>query len=270
MLFYSKKTFAFFHLIEEFCMRCKKLMFVVLILTVIIVSRHEVSAQQKETTAAPVAENTETPAQTKCMPNIYGHVFGGIGFSYLSANDVKDVVGDDWGVGIGLPTWSYGVRAGFRNIVQVEYNIGKAHHDLNGTGYKAVPIGEPGYAEENNDVIKMDYDTSDIQFKLNPKFWKHTTNSSGYTKAFFLVYGFGDVEWRDRVDDGFEGKSTIYGIEYALISKNVSLSVSFKRYEIAFDETTITYEATQEDITFDKSDAADYIFEIKVGVGLGM
>ncbi|HDY90420.1 MAG TPA: hypothetical protein ENH82_20155 [bacterium] len=122
-----------------------------------------------------------------------------------------------------------------------------------------------GNAEENDDVIKMDYDTSDIQFKLNPKFWKNTTNSSGFTKAFFLVYGFGDVEWRDRVDDGFEGKSTIYGIEYARISKNVSFSVSFKRYEIAFDETTLF------DIPFDhKTDAADYILEIKIGLGLGM
>ncbi|HDY90419.1 MAG TPA: hypothetical protein ENH82_20150 [bacterium] len=131
-------------------MRCKQLMFVVLVLTSIIVCRHEVSAQQKETTSAPVVENSKTLAKTKCMPNIYGHVFGGIGFSYLSADDVKEVVGDDWGVGIGLPTWSYGIRAGFRNIVQVEYNIGKAHHNLNGTGYKALPIDQPGYAEENS------------------------------------------------------------------------------------------------------------------------
>ncbi len=241
----------------------------IVLLAGMFLSGNEISAQQRpifrQSQPVPVASSGNSLDNSKTMPTIYGHLFGGLGISYLSAKDIKDIVGDDWGVGIGLPTWSYGLRTGFRNILQVEYNIGKAKHNLNSTGYEAVPIDEPGYAKEKNEVVKMDYDTTDIQFKLNPKFWKNTTDVDGFTSAFFIVYGFGDVEWRDKVDDGFEGESTIYGIEYAKISKHATLSVSLKRYAIDFDETTLF------EIPFPhKTNAADYIFEIKIGFGLGM
>ena len=111
----------------------------------------------------------------------------------------------------------------------------------------------------------MDYHTKEMQFKVNPFFWKTSVTSKGFTKAIFLVGGFGDVEWRDKADDGFEGTSSIYGIEYALLSKHKSLSFSFKRYGIEFDETTL------KGIPFDyKTNASYYIFEIKFGLGTGI
>ena len=206
------------------------------------------------TPAINCQENVTVTTQNNTV-NFYGHVFGGIGFSYLAAGDIKSLIGDEYGVGIGLPTWSYGVRAGYRHILQVEYNIGKANHDFR---YNSIIKSIP------SKVIHMNYDTHDVQFKINPKFWKSTTNEKGFTKAFFLVYGFGDVEWRDKNDDGFTGKSKIYGIEFATISKNTSLSISFKRYDIDFDKTILF------NIPFDyKTNASDYILEMKAGFGFG-
>ncbi len=186
---------------------------------------------------------------------VYAHLFGGMGMSFLTAEDVESIIGDDFGIGIGLPTWSYGIRGGFRNILQVEYNFGIASHDFNNNSIiEDIP----------NEVIEMDYETTDIQFKFNPFFWKAPGVKNGKTKAIFLIYGFGDVEWRDTNDDGFEGTSTILGIEYSRFSKNLSWSVSFKHYGIEFDETTVF------NIPFEHStEASDYILEFKVGFGVG-
>ncbi|MBN1292436.1 MAG: hypothetical protein JXB48_11410 [Candidatus Latescibacteria bacterium] len=62
-------------------------------------------------------------------------------------------MGDDFGIGIGLPTWSYGLRCGYRHIVQVEYNVGKSDHDFNNNSIIPDVLSE---------VIKMDYETKDI------------------------------------------------------------------------------------------------------------
>ena len=189
-------------------------------------------------------------------PLIYAHLFGGAGFSYLSSSDVETVIGDDFGIGIGIPTWSYGIRGGYRHIFQVEYNVGKSDHDFNNNSIvEDIP----------NEVISMDYSTNEIQFKLNPFFWKEQKMSEGKSKAFFLVYGFGDVEWTDDSDDGFSGTSTIIGLEYFKYSKYVSGSVSFKHYGIVFDETTIGGVSSDKDIN-----ASDFILEIKVGIGFGL
>ena len=186
----------------------------------------------------------------------YIHIFGGMGFSFLSSSKIKSLLGDDFGIGIGLPTWSYGIRGGFRNIFQVEYNIGDAAHDFNNNSIiEDVP----------NEIIKMDYDTKDLQLKINPFFWKQTKNKAGLSKAYFIVLGKGDVEWRDKNNDGFSGTSQIYGLEYSVFSKNISYSVSFKRYGIKFDKTLLF------NIPIDlETKASDYILEIKVGFGLGI
>lgn len=205
--------------------------------------------------AGPAPENNQQPAEQKKMPNVYAHVYGGAGLSWLACDDVKSIIGDDFGIGLGLPSWSYGIRCGFRNILQIEYNWGKSDHDFNNNSIiKDIP----------SEVIKMDYDTKEIQLKINPMFWKVSTNANGFTKAFFLVGGVGDVEWRDTAGDGFEGTSNIFGVEYAYFSKNFSLSFSLKRYGIEFDETTLFGYSFA-----DQTDAADYIFEIKIGAGIG-
>ncbi len=203
------------------------------------------------------AQQTAVTNSTKQnLPNFYGHLFGGAGFSFMSSDDITSLLEDDFGIGIGLPSWSYGIRCGFRHIAQIEYNFGKSHHNFNNNSIiKSIP----------STVIKMDYDTKELQFKVNPFFWTTSVNSKGYTKAIFLVGGFGDVKWRDKDDDGFEGTSSIYGIEYALLSKHKSLSFSFKRYGLEFDTTTLL------GIPFDyKTNASDYIFEIKFGLGTGI
>lgn len=195
-------------------------------------------------------------AQLPTVPLVYAHVFGGAGFSYLSASDVESVIGEDFGIGIGLPTWSYGVRSGYRNIFQIEYNFGQSDHDFNNNSIvEDVP----------DEVIAMDYSTNEIHFKFNPVFWIEGLISDGKPIAFFLVYGFGDVEWIDENDDGFSGTSTVMGLEYTEFTKNVSYSISFKHYGIEFEETTLA------GIPFEHSiDASDYILEFKIGIGLGL
>jgi len=192
----------------------------------------------------------------KAGPLGYIHVFGGMGFSFLSSSKIKSLIGDDFGIGIGLPTWSYGIRGGIKHLVQVEYNMGDAAHDFNNNSIiEDIP----------DEIIKMDYDTKDLQIKVNPLFWNCKTNENGFTKAWFIVIGTGDVEWKDKNNDGFEGSSKIYGLEYAGFSKNVSFSFSFKKYVIEFDKTILF------NIPFDvKTKASDWIFEMKVGVGLGI
>ncbi len=229
-------------------MQSKRNVFSVLtwLIVLIVMGSFEICAQQ----------TVNTGSSKQNLPNFYGHLFGGAGLSFMSSDDITSLLVDDFGIGIGLPSWSYGIRCGFRHIAQIEYNFGKSHHDFNNNSIiKSIP----------STVIKMDYDTKEMQFKINPFFWKTSVTSKGFTKVFFLVGGFGDVEWRDKDDDGFEGTSSIYGIEYALLSKHKSLSFSFKRYGIEFDKTTLL------GIPFDhKTNASDYIFEIKFGFGTGI
>jgi hypothetical protein len=203
-------------------------------------------------TSTTVPDSTALPNN---MPNLYVHAFGGAGFSYLSSDDITSLLGDEFGIGIGLPTWSYGIRGGFKNIIQLEYNIGIADHNFNNNSI--IP-------DIPSEVIKMDYKTKDVQIKINPFFWRKTDTSARRITSWFLVAGKGDVEWFDTEGDGFTGTSTIYGIEYALLSKYVSGSFSFKRYGIQFDETKLF------GFTFkENSGASDYIMEVKIGFGFG-
>jgi hypothetical protein len=199
--------------------------------------------------------NPENPTVRNNMPTLYIHVFGGVGFSYFSSDEIQSLLDDEFGIGIGLPTWSYGLWGGFRNIIQLEYNFGIADHNFNNNSI--VP-------DIPSEVIKMDYDTKDIQLKINPFFWKKTQQTTRRVTAWFLVVGIGEVEWFDEEGDGFTGNSNIFGIEYAVLSKYISGSISFKRYGINFDETKLFGFTFKED-----SGASDYIFEMKVGFGLG-
>jgi len=184
------------------------------------------------------------------------HLFGGIGFSYLSSSDIESLLGDEFGIGIGLPTWSYGFLIGFSNIFQIEFNMGNANHNFNNNSI---------LADVPNEIIEMEYDTYDWQLKLNPLFFIKNVNEKGFTGAYFIVIGTGNVEWIDKNNDGFEGTSKIYGVEYARFSKNVSWSVSFKRYGLDFKRTILF------NIPFDsKTEASDYILEFKLGIGLGI
>ena len=187
----------------------------------------------------------------EAMPLLYLHLYGGTGFSFLSSSDIKSLLGNDFGIGIGLPTWSWGVVGGYKNILQIEYNNGISDHDFNNNSIiKSIP----------SKVIKMDYNTTDWQFKLNPLFWNMTKN-----KAFFLIIGSGDVEWRDESNDGFTGTSQIFGLEYAKISRYLSWSVSFKRYGTTFQKTILF------NIPFNiETEASDYILEFKIGFGYGI
>ncbi|KAA3611030.1 MAG: hypothetical protein D8M58_13700 [Calditrichaeota bacterium] len=200
--------------------------------------------------------NTSSSTSDNSISIGYVHVYGGMGFSILSSSKIEKLLGDDFGIGIGLPTWSYGFITGYQNIIQFEYNFGISDHNFNNNSIiKSIP----------NKVIKMDYDTEDFQLKINPFFWQESKTPSGAISAFFLVWGKGDVVWKDENNDGFTGTSQILGVEYALISKNISISGSFKRYGIEFDKTILL------GIPFDeKAKASDYILEMKIGFGFGI
>lgn len=187
----------------------------------------------------------------KRIPWLYAHIYGGMGVSLLFSTEIKKLLGDDFGIGMGLPDWSWGGIVGFKNIIQVEYNNGISDHDFNNNSIiKDIP----------SKVIKMDYKTNDLQLKFNPLFW-----TSAQNKAYFLIFGKGDVEWIDKNNDGFQGTSQIIGVEYFWMSRFTSWSVSFKRYGLTLDKTIIF------NIPFEtKTKAANYLLEFKLGFGFGI
>lgn len=198
-------------------------------------------------------QQTNTPENitNSLNPLFYIHLFGGTGLSILSSSKIESLLGDDFGIGIGLPNWSWGLIGGYKNIVQIEFNNGISDHDFNNNSIRPdIP----------SKVIKMDYETTDWQFKVNPLFWDMAGNS-----AYFIIIGVGDVEWRDKENDGFSGTSQIIGLEYAQFTKFVSWSFSFKRYGITFKKTILLN--TPIDL---KTEASDYILEMKIGFGYGI
>ena len=213
--------------------------------------------QAKEWQEETPASNPGAAQQSRKSFNAYIHGFGGMGISFLSSESIQDLFGDEFGIGLGLPTWSYGLRGGLRHYLEVEFNWGIANHDFNNNSIL------PDVPDE---IIEMDYRTRDFQLKLNAFFWRAATvNSSGASTAFFILWGSGSADWRDKNEDGFEGDVQVFGLEYAIISKTHGLSFSFKRYDLNFEATTLLGIEIPH-----KNSASDYIMEMKFSFGFGV
>jgi len=198
------------------------------------------------------------------VPLFYMHASGGAALAWLSSSDIEDLLIEDAGIGsLGGP-FSWSINSGIKNIIQFEYRKGDGSHDIRQTGFvEGGGVGNTGIGTVAE--VKMDYDFTDMVLKLNPFFWKTKRTGSGINYSYFLLAGTGDVEYRDKGGDGFEGTSKIYGVEITTLSRYVHASFSIKYYAIKFDEGEVF------GIPFDtKLDAGHTQFLISVGFGFGI
>jgi hypothetical protein len=165
----------------------------------------------------------------------YFYVHGelGMGFDVYKSSDIDALVLEDLKImAVGFP-FQYGIRGGFRNIVQIEY------HKCSTSAHN---IGTGGFA--NGQIVgvsvPMKLTASDILFKINPAIWKWTKPINGRpAKPLFLILGKGDASYRDKIGEGFDGSGIIYGLEWAGISKYVSFSIGATYQDITYNKVKL-------------------------------
>jgi hypothetical protein len=206
---------------------------------------------QDSTSQVPKAKNME-------VKSIYVHGAASMGFDVYSSSDINDIFLDVLKVNtVGFP-FQYGFRAGYRNIAQFEFckSSTSAHN-----------IGTGGFTPEGvvSVSVPMKLKATDILFKINPFVWTWTKPSDGRPdKCLFLIIGSGDASYRDDIGDGFEGSGMIYGLEWAGISKYVSVSFGATYQSITFDPTTIA------EWTFPETKAKRFLLYTRLGIGFGV
>ncbi|MDD4051646.1 MAG: hypothetical protein PHR28_07095 [candidate division Zixibacteria bacterium] len=207
---------------------------------------------QDSTTTVRKARNTQ-------VEYFYVHGALGLGFDVYTSSDIEALVLEDLNVNaLGFP-FQYGIRGGFRNIVQIEYcKYSTSAHNI-GTG---------GFANGGivSTSVPMKLKATDILFKMNPAFWKWSKPKGGRpAKCLFLILGNGDVSYRDNVGDGFEGSGIIYGLEWAGISKYVSVSFGATYQDITYDTTRLF----SIDIPYEVK-AKRFMLYVRMGLGYGV
>jgi hypothetical protein len=138
----------------------------------------------------------------------------------MSCPGINDFVAPFKGGGFGVNV-AGGLRAGFRNIVQIEYRMDISYlHDL------TMPTGETNHEMTN---------TSPKTYlaKFNPLFW---TGDPG--TAWFLVFGLGrDVKYYDKNENGWKkGDMTVLGLEYDKISRNLEAGASLEYRTVTYNQ----------------------------------
>jgi hypothetical protein len=198
-------------------------------------------------------------AKGRAVESFYVHGALGMGVDVYSSKDIEDMVVADFNIGsVGFP-FQYGIRGGFRNIAQIEYcKYSTSGHSIGMGGFvdgEAVSLVN----------VEMELKATDILFKINPFFWSWAKPTNGIpAKCLFLIVGNGDATYLDKVEDGFEGSGTIYGLEWAGISKYVSFSVGATYQNIKFGSTTLS------DIDFHEANAKRFLMYMRLGLGFGM
>ncbi len=207
--------------------------------------------------SAAAANAPDTAESTAVNPNAfegYVHATGSLGLGLLTSDDVSGLftgaTGLDFGIGIGIPL-TYGVCAGYRNILQAQIRKGSCSHNLNHNDITELTT---------NITIKMDYDFNEKLLKFNPFF---AVMSPG--KALFFVFGKGDVDYRDGSGDGYSGTSTILGMEWTRISKNATYGFGLLHSQVKFDE----FKLMGVPLTSD-AQGGDWVFQFQGSVGFGI
>ncbi len=205
-------------------------------------------------------DSTAQVQKTKDMEVKSFYVHGALGgaLDVYSSSEINDIFLDQLEINtVGFPL-QYGFRGGYRNIAQFEFckystsahNIGTGGLTIDGIVSVSVP---------------MKLKATDILFKINPFVWSWANRPNGRPdKCLFLILGSGSAEYRDDIGDGFEGSGMIYGLEWAGISKYVSLSFGATYQSITFDRTTIG------EWTFPETQAGRFLMYVRMGLGFGV
>lgn len=202
-----------------------------------------------------IEESINKEVQYK-LPWFHVHAVGGLGLGFLSADEIQELLGDQFGIGLDFSK-SYGARVGFRNIFQFELNYGRGEHDFNFNSIRP---------DVQSQVIEMNYKSDDQLYKINPLFMADGflgPKGNGH-QSIWIVWGKSDVSWKDDSGDGFTGEGSVLGFEYTLMNSFLSLTYAMRRYDFEFDETVLG------ETSFDvRTGGSELIFEMKLGFGFG-
>lgn len=198
-----------------------------------------------------------------------GYITGGIGFggSYLKATDITDWFGlEAKSMEKFALSGSFNTRIGIRNIFQYEYKQGRdlgGHDILISSNTTINPDGSFEFDEEKYD---FKYYYTEHIFKFNPLFF--LKKKEEYNMGLFLDYGFGEVNYLDKSNDGWKGKSRLYGLEFFMLEKYKSFVgiFSFKilKSDIDFNQDILYGISQNSDFT-----GSQFAIEFSVNMGFG-
>ena len=211
------------------------------------------------------SQETKTTAgvpktKSRQIKYFYVHALGTLGFDVYKSSDINALFTNDMKINtVGFP-FQYGIRAGFRHIVQFEYHASSssAHNIGTVTGYvngQWVGVSVP-----------MKLKATDILFKLNPIYWSWSGPKTGKPAiCLFVVVGTGNVKYKDEINEGFEGSGMIYGLEFATISKFGTWSIGMTTQQITYDKARLF----SQNFTADMK-ASRFILYTSLGLGYGI
>lgn len=235
-------------------MRIGKSLFVLLVIISAIGFSNTANSQETKTpTNAP-------KTNSRRVQYFYVHALGTLGFDVYKSSDINALFTNDMKIhSIGFP-FQYGIRAGFRHILQFEYHVSSssAHNIGTVTGYvngQFVGVSVP-----------MKLKANDMLFKVNPFFWSWSgTNSAKPAKCMFVIIGNGTATYKDKTDEGFEGSGMIYGLEVGAISKFGTWSFGMTTQQITYDKARLFGQNFTTDMK-----ASRFILYTSLGLGYGI
>ncbi len=176
------------------------------------------------------AQDGELPAETSDsnqLPSVYIQVGADVGVGLLLSPEIKGLLNDDFGLGLGFHKAAVAV-IGYQHYAQVEFRYGDSGHTMNNNQFVKGDL-------QTVEQIPMDYDYTEFVAKVNPLFGKKRSST------IFLLAGIGHVEYFDTEGDGFTGSSLVFGIEVVqslVTSKSKlvkSLVFGYRRQQITFE-----------------------------------
>lgn len=180
--------------------------------------------------------------------DFYAHIGGGIGMDFFSSSDIEDDLPGYTIINLGFPITLVG-RIGYKNVFQAEYRklLAGSDHVIQDSGFYVTY------------EIDMEYDENDVLFKINPFFGSWGDDSD----PFFLVFGKGNITYKDGLNDGYEGDATVFGLEWTelLGEKSTMITYSLKHIQTDFDGGSIP------DMTGRTYEATDLVFEMTASFG---
>jgi hypothetical protein len=215
----------------------------------------EIANSQETKTATNVPKTNSRRVQY-----FYIHALGTLGFDVYNSSDINALFTNDMKIhSIGFP-FQYGIRAGFRHILQFEYHVSSssAHNIGTVTGYvngQWVGVSVP-----------MKLKASDMLFKVNPFFWSWSgSKSSKPATCMFVVIGNGTAKYKDKTNEGFEGSGMIYGLEFGAISKYATFNIGMTTQQITYDKARLFGQNFTTDMK-----ASRFILYTSLGFGFGI
>jgi hypothetical protein len=238
--------------------RISKLVSIWLMVVFMITLTTIANAQEKPN--APVNTINNNRINTRLAKYFYVHGLATLGFDVYKSSDINSLFTNDMHIQtIGFPL-QYGIRAGFRHIIQFEYHASSssAHNIGTVTGYvNGQWVGES---------VPMKLKATDMLFKINPIAWTWMdVPQKSRADCLFVIVGSGRAKYKDKINEGFEGSGMIYGMEWAGISKYASFSIGMTIQSITYDKARLFGNNFSSNLN-----ASRFILYTSLGLGYGI